>query len=154
MIHPLVTQLRFARSEFARCFENLPPEDACRRIEPLNCLSWAVGHLASQEHFYWIQLAQGREIAPGLRDRVGFRQPASPPPWGKASQSMRPSALFCCAMSITIGFISARLTASGSCLATPTFRSMSVTCPECATKPGGSKPDRLSSLWSDFRAIN
>jgi len=81
MVHPLVTQLRFARSEFVRCFAGVPPEDACRRIEPMNCLSWVVGHLASQEHFLWVQMAQGQNIAPGLRQLVGFGQPASTPPW-------------------------------------------------------------------------
>ncbi len=81
MIHPLVSQLQFARREFARCFENLSPEDACRRVEPMNCLSWTVGHLAAQEHLFWVQLAQGRTIAPGLRERVGYGRPASIPPW-------------------------------------------------------------------------
>jgi len=81
MIHPLVVQLRFARSEFVRGFEGVPPADACRRVEPMNCLSWTVGHLASQEHFLWVQMAQGQNIAPGLRELVGFRQPASTPPW-------------------------------------------------------------------------
>jgi hypothetical protein len=81
MIHPLVTQLQFTRSEFARCFARTPPEDACRRVEPMNCLSWIVGHLASQEHMFWVQLAQGRNIAPDLRQRVGFGQPASTPPY-------------------------------------------------------------------------
>ena len=81
MIHPLVSQLRFARREFARCFEGVPPEDACRRVEPMNCLSWTLGHLASQEHFFWVELAQGQNIAPGLRELVGYRQPASTPPW-------------------------------------------------------------------------
>jgi hypothetical protein len=81
MIHPLVTQLHFTRSEFVRCFEGVAPEDACRRAEPMNCLSWIVGHLASQEHYMWVQLAQGKNIAPGLRERVGYGQPASAPPW-------------------------------------------------------------------------
>ena len=81
MIHPLVTQLRFARSEFVRCFEGVAPEDARRRLEPMNCLSWIVGHLASQEHFLWVQMAQGQDIAPDLRQLVGFGQPASTPPW-------------------------------------------------------------------------
>jgi hypothetical protein len=81
MIHPLVSQLHFTRSEYARCFEGIPPTDTSRRVEPLNSLSWAVGHLALQEHFYWVQLAQGKNIAPGLRERVGFRQPPSTPPW-------------------------------------------------------------------------
>jgi hypothetical protein len=47
----------------------------------MNCLSWTVGHLALQEHFFWVELAQGRNIAPGLRQRVGYRQPPSTPPW-------------------------------------------------------------------------
>jgi hypothetical protein len=81
MTHPMVTQLKFTRSEFVRCFEGVPPEDACRRVEPMNCLSWIVGHLASQEHYMWVQLAQGRNIAPDLRQRVGYGQPASTPPW-------------------------------------------------------------------------
>jgi hypothetical protein len=81
MAHPLVTQLRFARSEFVRCFEGVSPEDACRRLPPMNCLSWIVGHLASHEHFLWVQMAQGQNLAPGLRELVGFRQPASTPPW-------------------------------------------------------------------------
>ena len=81
MVHPLVTQLHFARSEFARCFEGVNPEEASRRVEPMNSLSWTVGHLALQEHALWIQLAQGRNIAPDLRERFGTGQPASTPPW-------------------------------------------------------------------------
>lgn len=81
MIHPLVTQLHFTRSEFVRCFEKVPSEDACRRLEPMNCLSWIVGHLASQEHFLWVEMAQGQNIAPGLHQRVGYNQPASTSPW-------------------------------------------------------------------------
>lgn len=60
MPHPLVTQLRFARSELVRCLEGVSPEDALRRIEPMNCLSWIVGHLASQEHFLWVQKVRVR----------------------------------------------------------------------------------------------
>ena len=81
MIHPLVTQLHFTRSEFVRCFEGVLPGDACRRPEPMNCLSWTVGHLASQEHFFWVEMAQAQNIAPGLRQLVGYGQPASTPPW-------------------------------------------------------------------------
>ncbi len=81
MAHPLVTQLQFTRSEFARCFDGIPPGDAVRRVEPMNCLSWAVGHLALQEQFFWIQLAQGRIVEPGLVLRFGTGQPASIPPW-------------------------------------------------------------------------
>ncbi len=36
MTHPLVTQLRFARSEFVRCLEGISDEDARHRIMPKN----------------------------------------------------------------------------------------------------------------------
>ncbi len=80
VIHPLVIQLRFARSEFVRCVGSVSAHDAVRRVEPMNCISWMVGHLANQEHRYWVVLAQGRELAPGLNDLVGTGKPASRPP--------------------------------------------------------------------------
>jgi hypothetical protein len=79
MTHPLVTQLRFARSELVRAFDGVTEEDAQRRILPMNCLSWMVGHLANQENFYWVLLAQDEHLAPGLNDLVGYGQPASTP---------------------------------------------------------------------------
>jgi DinB superfamily len=78
--HPLVTQLRFARSEFVRCLEGVSAEDGVRRLEPMNCISWIVGHLANQEHHYWVMWAQGRNLAPGLNDLVGYGKPSSTPP--------------------------------------------------------------------------
>jgi hypothetical protein len=77
--HPLVTQLRFARSEFLRCLDGVSAGDAIRRLEPMNCISWIVGHLANQEHRYWVLWAQGENLAPGLQALVGFGQPASTP---------------------------------------------------------------------------
>ena len=83
MTHPLVTQLRFARSEFVRGLEDVTDEEARRRFLPMNCISWMIGHLAYQENFYWVQLAQGRRIAPELNDLVGYGKPASTPPLGE-----------------------------------------------------------------------
>lgn len=80
MTQPLVSQLRFARSEFMRCIDGVSDQDAQRRLEPMNCISWIVGHLANQEQFYWVRLAQGKMVAPDLNDRVGFGKPASTPP--------------------------------------------------------------------------
>jgi uncharacterized damage-inducible protein DinB len=79
MTHPLVTQLRFARSEFVRCLEGVSAEDACRYLEPMNCISWIVGHLANQENRYWVLAAQGKTLAPHLNDLVGYGKPASTP---------------------------------------------------------------------------
>jgi hypothetical protein len=78
--HPIVTQLRFARSEFVRCLEGVSAEDAVRRLTPMNCISWIVGHMANQEQGWWVFLAQGRLLVPGLNDLVGYRKPASTPP--------------------------------------------------------------------------
>jgi uncharacterized damage-inducible protein DinB len=78
--HPLVTQLRFARSELVRCLANIPREDAVRRPLPMNCPSWVVGHLASQEQYLWLEAAQGRVPFPELYPLVGYGQPASTPP--------------------------------------------------------------------------
>ncbi len=80
MPHPLVEQLRFARSEFVRGLEGVSAEDAVRRVLPMNCLSWVVGHLASQESAYWVLLAQDRKVHPELRDLVGTGRPPSTPP--------------------------------------------------------------------------
>lgn len=78
--HLLVAQLRFTRSEFARGLEGVSAEDARRRLLPMNSISWMVGHLANQEHRYWVLFAQGKDIAPGLVDLVGYGKPASTPP--------------------------------------------------------------------------
>jgi hypothetical protein len=80
MTHPLVTQLRFARSEFLRCLDGISAEDARHRFEPMNCISWMIGHLANQEHRYWVMAAQGKTLVPELNDLVGFGKPASTPP--------------------------------------------------------------------------
>ena len=54
--------------------------DGLVRPLPINSIGWMVGHLANQEHRYWVVFAQGREVVPGLRERVGTGQPASTPP--------------------------------------------------------------------------
>jgi hypothetical protein len=58
--HPLVKQLYFTRTEFQRTFRGLSEEDASRRIEPMNCISWNVGHLAWQEQRYFLSMGQGQ----------------------------------------------------------------------------------------------
>ena len=80
MPHPLVTNLRFARSEFQRCLAGLSAEDAVMRLGPTNCISWMVGHLAWQENLYWVIRGQGRNAAPEIEEVVGFGRPASTPP--------------------------------------------------------------------------
>lgn len=79
MPHPLVVQLRFTRSEFQRALKGVTAEEACRRFEPMNCISWMVGHLAWQEQRYWLTQAQGITPLPEV-NKFGYGQPASTPP--------------------------------------------------------------------------
>lgn len=80
MPHPLVVQLRFARSEFVRGLEGVSPEDALRRLGPMNSIGWMIGHLASQENAYWVYLGQGQRLLSDLRKLVGTGMPATTPP--------------------------------------------------------------------------
>ena len=80
MVHPLVDQLRFARSEWVRALEGVSDEDSRHRLTPMNSISWMVGHLAWQENRYWLQLAQGQDVAPHLNALVGYGKPATTPP--------------------------------------------------------------------------
>ena len=80
MAHPLVNQLRFARSEFARCLDGISDEDSRNRLLPMNCISWMVGHLAAQEQEYFIFFPKGKVPHPQLNISHGFGQPATTPP--------------------------------------------------------------------------
>lgn len=79
-IHPLVAQLRFTRNEFVRCLQGVSPEDGMRLVMPMNSISWTIGHMASQEHHYWVILPQGLNLAPDLYELVGSGRPATTPP--------------------------------------------------------------------------
>ena len=74
MAHPLVEQLRFARSEFMRGIDGVSDDAARRRLGPMNCISWNVGHLAWQEQRYWLTRVSGTSA-----DRVAQSHGPSPP---------------------------------------------------------------------------
>jgi hypothetical protein len=78
MVHPRVDQLRFARSEWQRGLRGLREEDAQQRLQPMNSISWMVGHLAWHERLVWAERGQGLRIEPGL-DLVANGAPASTP---------------------------------------------------------------------------
>jgi hypothetical protein len=76
--HPRVEQLHFARAEWRRGLRGLTAEDARRRLEPMNSVSWMVGHLAWHERLIWLERAQGLRVEPVL-DLVASGQPATTP---------------------------------------------------------------------------
>jgi hypothetical protein len=79
MTHPLVTQLRFARSEFRRALDGITDAEARRRFMPMNCISWNIGHLAWQEQRYWLQRGQGKTLLPELDVQFANGAPACTP---------------------------------------------------------------------------
>src|SRR5205823_7029679 len=93
MTHPLVSQLRFTRSEFQRALVGLTDEEARRRFLPMNCIAWNIGHLAWQEQRYWLLRAQGEMPLPNINELFAYGAPASTPPldemWEARSEERR-----------------------------------------------------------------
>ena len=92
--HPLVLQLKFTRSEFKRGLKGLSEEDAGKRLLPMNCISWNVGHLAWQEQKYILYYGQGQMPYPEIDKVFAYGAPASMPSmretlilWQKITQS-------------------------------------------------------------------
>ena len=78
MTIPQVTQLRFARKKWLEGLDGLSAEDGESRIQPMNSISWMVGHLAQHEQFCWQEAVRGDVQYPQLQQfRSG--QPASTP---------------------------------------------------------------------------
>lgn len=80
VIHPLVKQLKFTRAEFLRGISGVPAEDARKRLLPMNCISWNVGHLAWQEQRYFLYFTQGKLLFPEINQAYAYRAPACTPP--------------------------------------------------------------------------
>lgn len=79
MTHPLVSQLRFTRSEFLRAIKGVNDEDARKRLLPMNCISWNIGHLAWQEQRYFLYFGQGQMPYPQINLDFAYGAPASTP---------------------------------------------------------------------------
>ena len=79
MPHPLVLQLRFTRSEFVRAWKGVSEQDAQRRFEPLNCISWMIGHLAWQEQYYFLHYGQGQVLLTDINRDFANGAPTSTP---------------------------------------------------------------------------
>lgn len=79
MTHPLIDQLRFARSEFRRGVEGVTHEEGARRFEPMNCIAWNVGHLAWQEQRYWLFFTKGELLSPEVDKEFAYGAAATTP---------------------------------------------------------------------------
>jgi uncharacterized damage-inducible protein DinB len=88
-IHPLVTQLRFTRSEFLRTIRSVPERDAQRRLLPMNSLSWNVGHLAWQEQRYFLGFGLDVQPYPDIAAEFTTGGPASTPSLARVLDAWR-----------------------------------------------------------------
>jgi hypothetical protein len=79
MTHPLVEQFRFTRQEWLRGLEGVAEEDGARHFEPMNCISWTIGHMAWHEQRTWLQRSQGRILLPELNRLFAYGAPMSTP---------------------------------------------------------------------------
>ena len=79
MAHPLVLQLRFTRSEFRRAVADISEEDARKRVMPMNCISWTVGHLAWQEQRYFLHCPGVGSLLPEIQEKYRYGAPPSTP---------------------------------------------------------------------------
>lgn len=78
-MHLLVQMYNLARREFERNLNGLTDGDARKRIEPMNCISWIIGHVSWQQHTCFVDWPQGKESAPRYR-LYAPGSPASQPP--------------------------------------------------------------------------
>ncbi|HLC03630.1 MAG TPA: DinB family protein [Anaerolineales bacterium] len=89
MPHPLIQQLRFTRKEFERGLQGLSEAEARRRLLPMNCISWNVGHLAWQEQRYFFYYAQGQLPFPEVNAQFAYGAIASTPPLDEVLEAWR-----------------------------------------------------------------
>ena len=87
-MHLLVEMQHVTRKEFLRGLTGQRPdggtrplsdEDARRRIEPMNCISWIIGHMAHQEHVFFVAWPKGMPSEPQYQP-FAFGGPPSQPP--------------------------------------------------------------------------
>lgn len=89
-MHTLVQLQHLSRMEFERGLQGLSEEDARKRIEPMNCISWIVAHVANQQRTFFVDWPQGKETDPRYQG-FGYGSPASQPPLSEAMALWRDS---------------------------------------------------------------
>jgi hypothetical protein len=78
-MHTLVQMLFLTRKEFERNLFGLTDEDARKRIDPMNCISWIIAHVAWQHRAYFVDWPAGRQIDVRYLP-YGYGAPPSQPP--------------------------------------------------------------------------
>ena len=82
-MHTLVQMHYLTRKEFERNLVGLTDEDARKRIEPMNCISWIIAHVACQYQAFFVDWPQGK-VTDSRYLAYGYGSPASQPPLEEA----------------------------------------------------------------------
>lgn len=77
-MHTLVEMYHIARREFERNLTGLKEDDARKRIEPMNCISWIIGHVAHQQHSFFVNWPQGKGDDPRFQQYGYGSLPSQP----------------------------------------------------------------------------
>jgi hypothetical protein len=91
-MHTLVDMLHITWKEFDRNLTGLNDEDARRRIEPMNSISWIIAHVANQHQTFFNAWVKGKEIKPEYFP-YGYGSPPSQPPLDEALNLWRTACL-------------------------------------------------------------
>ena len=78
-MHTLAQMLKLTRTEFERNLAGLTDEDARKRIEPMNCISWIIAHVACQHRMFFVDWPAGRQTDTRYTP-YNYGSPASQPP--------------------------------------------------------------------------
>ena len=89
MIHPLIDQFRFTRSEWLRGLEGVTEEDGACHFGQMNCISWTVGHLAWHEQRTWLTRPQEIILFPKLNELFAYGAPMNTPSFREMLQTWR-----------------------------------------------------------------
>jgi hypothetical protein len=82
-MHTLIQMHYLTRQEFERNLVGLSDMDARKRIQPMNCISWIIAHVACQIQAFFVDWPAGRETDSRYVP-YGYGSPASEPPLEEA----------------------------------------------------------------------
>ncbi len=83
MVHPVVEQLRFTRSEWRRGLSGVAEKEGARHFGQMNSIGWIVGHLAWHEQRTVLYRPQGILLVPELQEEFYSGAPMTTPSLAK-----------------------------------------------------------------------
>jgi|GEM_PF-1356898 hypothetical protein len=78
-MHPLVEIQHTTRKELERILVGLTDEDARKRVQPMNCISWIIAHIAQNQYSMFVAWAQDVEFPERFRKYRSGNPPLLPP---------------------------------------------------------------------------